>query len=119
MRALIIIDLVTYQFEICSLPGKNPSSDLVSALFYNAWLCRYPRPVRITHDNGSEFKKYFKALYKEYDLNQYPTTVKNPQANGIIERVYQTVNNMTRCFDLNTLQLDLNDPFGEILARIG
>ena len=86
---------------------------LCLVLFYDAWLCRYPRSVRITYDNGSEFKKHFKALCKEYDLNQYPTTVKNPQANSIVERVHQTVNNMIRCFDLNTLQLNPKDPLGK------
>ena len=119
MRALTIIDPVTNWFEICSIPEDDMSSDKISTLFYDAWLCRYPRPVRITYDNGSEFKKHFKSLCREYDLNQKPTTVKNPQANRIVERVHQTVNNMIRCFDLNNLDLDPNDPFGDILARIG
>ena len=69
MCTLTIINPITYWFEICSLPGKNLLSDLVSALFYNAWLCRYPRPIRIMCDSGSKFKKHFKALHKEYDLN--------------------------------------------------
>ena len=45
--------------------------------------------------------------------------MKNPQANDIVERSHQTTNNMTRCFGLNALDLEPNEPFGEILARIG
>ena len=83
MRALTIIDPVTYWFEICPIPADDMSSEKISTLFYDACLSRYPRPVRIAYDNGSEFKQDFKALCKEYKKNQYPTTVKDPQANGI------------------------------------
>ena len=119
LRALTMIDPVTSWFEISVIPEDDMSSDKISTLFYDAWLCRYPRPVRITYDNGSEFKKDFQSLCNEYDLNKHPTTVKNPQSNGIVERVHQVINNMIRCFDLNHLDLDPNNPFGDIVARIG
>ena len=77
MCTVTIINPVTYQFEIYSLHGKNPLSDIVSMLFYNAWLYRYSRPTRIMYNNRSELKKYLKALCKECDLNQYPIIVKN------------------------------------------
>ena len=64
------------------------SSEQISTLFYDSWLYRYSRPVQITYDNGSEFKKDFRALCKEYELNEHPTTVKNPQANGIVEHIH-------------------------------
>jgi len=118
LRALTIIDPVTSWIEICVIPEDDMSSDKISTLFHDAWLSRYPRPVRVTYDNGSEFKKYFQALCNEYGLNKRPTTVKNPQANGIIERVHQVINNMIRCFELDKLDLDPNDPFGDIIARI-
>ena len=118
LRALTMIDPVTSWIEICVIPEKDMSSDKISTLFHDAWLSRYPRPVRVTYDNGSEFKKYFQALCNEYGLNKRPTTVKNPQANGIIERVHQVINNMIRCFELDKLDLDPNDPFLDIVARI-
>jgi hypothetical protein len=30
--------------------------------FHNNWLCRYPRPIQVTFDNGSEFKSVFKEM---------------------------------------------------------
>lgn len=94
-------------------------SEKTLTLFHDAWLSQHHRPARIAHDNGSEFKQDFKALCKECKINQCPTTVKNPQASGIAERTHPTANRMIGCFDLNTLDLDPKDPFGEIIARVG
>jgi hypothetical protein len=30
--------------------------------FHNNWLCRYPRSIQVTFDNGSEFKIVFKDM---------------------------------------------------------
>jgi hypothetical protein len=27
--------------------------------FHNNWLCRYPRPIQVTFDTGSEFESLF------------------------------------------------------------
>ena len=118
LRALTIIDPVSSWIEICVIPEDDVSSEKISQLFNDAWLSRYPRPTQITYDNGSEFKLCFQQLCREYGLKQRPTTVKNPQANGIVERVHQVINNMIRCFELETLDLDPVDPFGDIIARI-
>ena len=56
------------------------------------------------YDNGSEFKLYFQHLLKEYGVEKKPTTIKNPQANGILERAHQTFGNMLR-----TAELDMAD----------
>ena len=65
------------------------------------WFCRYPRPVEVVYDNGSEFKLYFHHLLDEYGVEKKPTTVKNPQANGILERAHQTFGNMLRTSELD------------------
>ena len=44
--------------------------------------------------------------------------MKNPQSNGVIERVHGTIKNMLRSFNIGSLDLDKHDPFSEILARI-
>ena len=55
-------------------------------------------------NNGSEFKLYFLRLLDTSGVTKKPTTVKNPQANGILERVHQTLGNMLR-----TAELDMAD----------
>ena len=52
-------------------------------------------------DNGSEFKLYFQRLLDTYGVTKKPTTVKNPQANWILERVYQTLSNMLRTAEVD------------------
>ena len=37
----------------------DKSSARISQLFKNLWLSRYPRPIDVVSDNGSEFKKDF------------------------------------------------------------
>jgi len=44
----------------------------------------------LIYDNGSEFKLHF-ALCDSYGIKRKPTTIKNPQANAICERVHQVL----------------------------
>ena len=82
----------------------DKSSSQISQLVYNTWLCRYPRCQQIIYDNGSEFKLHFAALCDSYGIKRKPTSVKNPQANAILERVHQVLMNMLR-----TSELDMAD----------
>ena len=67
-----IIDPSTGWFEIFKIPtfdlnkvmaGNDEyidkSSDRVSQLLNNTWLCRYPRPQKVVFDNGYKFEQYF------------------------------------------------------------
>ena len=117
---LSMIDAATGWFEIVELPviekplnkkGKmecqetfDKTSARISRLVNKLWFCRYPRPVEVVYDDGSEFKLYFQHLLEEYGVEKKPTTVKNPQANGILERAHQTFGNMLR-----TSELDMAD----------
>ena len=102
---LTMINPATGWFEIIELPcqtvlkktkeGKmlekvifDKSSHQVARLFNKQWLSRYPRATNITYDNGSEFKLNFEALCDSYGLKRKPTTIKNPQANAILERIH-------------------------------
>ncbi len=53
------------------------------------------------YDNGSEFKLDFKYLCESYGITRKPTTVRNPQANAILERVHQVLMNMLRTAELD------------------
>jgi transposase InsO family protein len=43
------------------------------------------------YDNGSKFKLHFEALCEKYGIKHKPISVKNPQANAILERVHQVI----------------------------
>jgi hypothetical protein len=77
-----------------------------------AWFARYPRPFRCIHDNGNEFTGlHFQELLQSYGIQDTPTTVKNPQANSILERSHQVIGNMLRTYDLtNRTDAELNNP---------
>ena len=113
-----MIDPATGWFEICSIPENEFNSTRVSQLFNRSWLARYPRPTRVLSDNGSEFKKHFKALLKEFGIKRKTITPKNPQANSIIERIHGVINNMLRVNDLENHDFDPVDPWGDLLANI-
>ena len=108
--ALTMIDPASSWFEIVELPtiyrlitkkenGKertikeetetfDKSSDRIARLVNNIWLCRYPRCRYLIYDNGSEFKLHFETLCNSYGIKHKPTTIKNPQANAICERLH-------------------------------
>jgi len=122
--ALTMIDPASSWFEIAELPlvrrlrttnvnGKellqsedifDKSSDRVAKLVNKTWLSRYPRCRYLIYDNGSEFKLHFEHLCESYGIKRKPTTVKNPQANAILERVHQVLGQMLR-----TAELDMAD----------
>jgi hypothetical protein len=85
-------------------PFFDKSSATVGSLVNNTWFCRYQRCQNIIYDNGSEFKLHFEALCDSYGLKRKPTSVKNPQANAILEHLHQTIGQM-----LHTRELDMAD----------
>jgi hypothetical protein len=110
---LTIIDPATSWFEIVELPTVNlvmtvppagkgekvtssknimvaettfdKSSEQISNLVYKTWFSRYPRCQYLIYDKGSEFKINFQSLCDTYGIERKPTSVKNPQANAILE----------------------------------
>ncbi len=66
----------------------DKTSDRIAKLVNKTWLCRYPRCCHLMYNNGSEFKLHFKCLCESYGIKHKPTTVKNPRANSILERVH-------------------------------
>ena len=127
---LTMIDQATGWFEIIELPNEcltvtrkgkeitdvviDKSSAQISRLFNKQWLSRYPRATNVIYDNGSEFKLHFAALCDTYGIKRKPTTVKNPQANSILERIHQVFSNMMRTSGLDksdTVTPDMVDNF--------
>ena len=84
----------------------------------NTWLCRYSRPRKVAFENGYEFKQDFTPLLKEFYIKPVLTSVKNPQANAPVERVYQVILNMLVTKDIDNKVFDYIYPWGETLASI-
>ena len=79
----------------------DKSSAMISTLVNKTWFSRYPRCQYIIYDNGSEFKLNFEALCDSYGIKRKPTSVKNPQANAILERVHQVLMTMLRTAEID------------------
>ncbi len=118
--ALTMIDPASSWLEIVEIPtitrvtakkvnGKERTieeeifdklSDRISRLVNKIWLCRYPRCRYLIYDNGSEFKLHFESLCGSC-IQRKPTTIKNPQANAICERIHQILGRMMRTSEID------------------
>eukprot|EP00957_Ditylum_brightwellii_P107334 8190249-Ditylum_brightwellii.AAC.1 len=94
----------------------NTSSAVASDIFNNNWFCIYPRPRKIIYDNDGEFKKDFTQLCKDFGLKSKTTTIRNPQANAVLDHVHQVVGNMLCTQELEKRSFTKDDPWGEVLA---
>ncbi len=74
---------------------------MISNLVNKTWFSQYPHCQYIIYDNGSKFKLHFKALCDSYGSKRKPTSVKNPQASAILERVHQEITAMLRTTELD------------------
>ena len=118
MVCTTFIDPATGWFEIKEVPLVDQSSARISKLFDEVWLARYPRPRKVIYDNGSEFKRNFQPLLKDFAVKPTCISIKNPQANAIVERIHQVVGSMLKTNDLVNRIFDAIDPWGNILADI-
>ena len=132
---LTMIDPATGWFEIMELPNAectyvrkgqeiieviiDKSSATVSHLFNKSWLSCYPRSKNIIYDNGSEFKLHFEALCDSYGLKRKPTTIKNPQANAILERIHAVIADMMRTSGLDMSETCTPEMIDEFLTNVG
>jgi hypothetical protein len=90
-----MLDACTNWVELALIPTANAKSCAIQ--FDTNWLCRYPRPTAVGHDNGSEFiGEEFQELLSSYDIKSKPTTVKNPTAQALVERLHLTLGDQLR-----------------------
>ena len=69
------------------------------------------------YNNGSEFKLYFKELCESYQLKSKPTTVKNPQANAILEHMHGVLADMMQTSGLDMSQTVDSDDIDAVLTN--
>ena len=98
-----MIDPATGWVEIVEIDTK--SADNIINVVDQAWLSRYPWPVKVISDRGGEFMKEFKQTLEDmYGIKKSTITTRNPQANAILERVHQTLGNIIRTFSFEDLE---------------
>ena len=68
--------------------------------------------------NISEFKGDFTPLLMNFDIISILTTIKNPQANALMERVHKVILNMLVTKDIDIRVFNHIYPWGENLAYI-
>ena len=120
LHCLTMIDPATGWFEIAEIPTKQ--ADDVSNILEMHWLTRYPVPTEVVMDRGREFAaEVTTMLASDYGLRRKVITTRNPQANGIVERVHQVVHNMLRTSGLadgTSMATYENYGFSGILAAV-
>ena len=111
-----MIDSATGQFEIHQYDNKK--SITVANIVEQEWFSRYPWLTQITFDRGSEFigQDFQDMIKKDYAIKNKPITVRNLQANAIVERIHQVIGNMIRTFELEDNYLDESDSWKGILS---
>ena len=115
-RCVTMIDPATGWFEI--QPCDDKKSITVANIIEQEWFSRYPWPTQVTFDRGSEFigQDFQKMIKEDYGIKPKPITVRNPQANAIVERVHQVIGNIIRTFELETNYMDEDNPWKGILS---
>jgi hypothetical protein len=83
----------------------DKTSAQISNLVSKCWFSRYPCCCYMIYDNESEFKLHFRALCKTYGIKHKPASIKNPQANAILEHIHAVFTNMLRTAELDMAEL--------------
>jgi hypothetical protein len=93
-KCVTMINPATGWFEIHQYDDKR--SITVANIAEQEWFSRYPWPTQITYDRLLEFiDKDFQSMIKnDYGIKGKPITVRNPQANAIMERNHQVIGNI-------------------------
>ena len=82
-------------------PYFNKVPATVGNLINRTWFSQYLCDQYTIHDNGSEYKLHFEIHCDSYDLKHKPTSVKNPQANAILQQVHQAIMVMLHRTDID------------------
>jgi hypothetical protein len=84
-KCVTMLDPATAWFEIQQYDDKQ--SITVDNIVEQEWFSRYPWPSQITFDRGNEFigQDLQKIIKEDYAIKAKPITVRNPQANALVE----------------------------------
>ena len=82
---IIMVDYFTKVAEFAVV--LDHSAETAASAFYDHWLSRYPRPLKVTTDNGTENLGAMDLLLKQLGIKHVTTATFNPTANGAAERL--------------------------------
>jgi hypothetical protein len=97
-------------------PYFDKSFAQISNLVYKTWFSRYPCCRYIIYSNESEFKLHFQSLCNTYRIKRKPTSVKNPQANAILEHIHGVLGNMLCPSELDTAESEKASDIDVVLS---
>eukprot|EP00957_Ditylum_brightwellii_P093237 7099729-Ditylum_brightwellii.AAC.1 len=110
-----MIDPATGWFKMAEM--KIKCADVIANIIEQMWSNQYPWPTEVVLVRGTEFMpKFTEMIQRDYGVTKYPITAQNPQVNGIVERIHQTIGNMLHTFWVHSTKLDKEDPWLEILG---
>ena len=89
----------------------------ISKLFNKQWLSHYPRAKYVVYDNGSKFKLHFAELCDNLRLKHKSTSVKNPQANAILERLHADIGDMLRTSEMDMSETVCQEMIDDFLTN--
>jgi hypothetical protein len=96
----------------------DKTSERIAWLVNKRWLSRFPRCCYIIYNNGSEFKLNFEYLCETDGIKRKPTTIKNLQANAILERLHQVLGQMLRTSKLDMAKTVIPDDVDVFLDNV-
>ena len=110
-------------FELEEVTGGNDdfvdkSSTRIDQLLHNRWIIRHSLPRKLIFGKGSEFKRDFTPFLKDFDIKPFLATIKNSQANAMVERMHQVILNIIVTNDLANRVFDYINKWGENLAYV-
>ncbi|CAB4000247.1 retrotransposon-like family member retr-1 [Paramuricea clavata] len=89
---LLVVDYFSRYFEIAKLPDIK-SSTLVT--YMKSIFARHGIPREVKSDNGPQYtSQEFGKFSQEWNFQHTTTSPYHPQANGLVERLVQTVKNL-------------------------
>ena len=95
-EVIVGIDPFTRWLEMAALPDKSAAR--VVTWFHEQIVCRYGTPTAVRTDNGTEFLGDFDAYLRSWGIQHQLCSVRNPRANGLVERLNGTIKRGLRRF---------------------
>ena len=95
---LVMVEHFSKWIELVALPQN--SSELAAAAFLDRVLARFGAPAEVLTDQGREFLGAFEELCTQALIDHRTTSRDHPEADGLAERVVQTVKRGLRKYGL-------------------
>ena len=86
---MVMIEHFNKWVEVVAIPFQESSE--TARVFRQYLLCRYGKPAGVPTDQGTEFKGELQEMPDEALIDRHRTSRDHPQADGLAERMAQTL----------------------------